>query len=73
VIEKNEPNLSELRKLFVSLFAEVALLGIKNEILSSIIKDEECLLYRPGKKRRRKQDSQLKKVCLLLVQFFVLF
>jgi hypothetical protein len=61
-VEKNEQNLIELRKLLVSLLSEATLLGLKEEILSSFLTEEEYLAYHPGKKRKRKHDPQNKKV-----------
>jgi hypothetical protein len=64
-VEKNEQNLTELRKLLVSLLSDATHLGLKDEILSSFLTEEEYFACRPGKKRKRKHDPQSEKVFFL--------
>jgi hypothetical protein len=66
-VEKNEQNLTELRKLLVSLLSDATHLGLKDEILSSFLTEEEYFACRPGKKRKRKHDPQSEKSTEALV------
>jgi len=59
-IEKKEQNFTELRKTVVELIKDSISLGIKDEIVNTLIADGDvCGLYQFSKnKRRRKHDGK---------------